>query len=142
MMVVALLLLPLCRCTKTVYVPVHSTTTVTEVQRDTTVEIRLTPYRDSTVVADTVSRLENSYAYSEARWLSGRLSHTLGIKSVPIPVKVHYKEILRTDSIHLPVPVPGAEKIVYRLRWWQEALVWMGVLFLLLCVWKIARYVI
>ena len=123
--------------TKTVYIPVHSTTTVTELRHDTIVEIQLLPYRDSVVVSDTVSRLENKYAHSEALWLSGKLSHSLTIKEVDIPLKIQYIETIRTDSIAVPYPVPGPEKVVFRLRWWQETLMWIGVLMTLIVGLKI-----
>jgi hypothetical protein len=143
--IVALLILILfltgCK-TKTVYVPVHSTTTVTELLHDTIVEMRLQVFRDSVSVPDTVSRLENKYAYSTALWTSGRLSHSLGIKPVTIPVEIQYKEIVRTDSIDRPYPVPGPEKIVYRLRWWQEALAWLGALALAFIGFKIGKFFI
>jgi len=121
-------------CAKTVYVPVQSTRTVTEIIRDTTVQVQLQTIRDSVTVADTLSRLENKYAYSSALWSNGLLSHSLGIKPVDIPIEIQYKEIIRTDSIAIPYPVPGADKIVYRQKWWQTALMWLGVLALALFV--------
>lgn len=111
---------------KTVYDPVHSTTTVTELLRDTIVDIRLQTFRDSVNIPDTLSRLENKYAYSTALWSSGRLSHSLGIKPVNIPVEIQYKEVIRVDSVAVPYPVVE-EKTVYRLRWWQESLMWIGI---------------
>ena len=125
-------------CTKTVYVPVQSTRTVTEIIRDTTVQVQLQAIRDSATVADTLSRLENKYAYSDAIWSRGMLSHSLGIKPVDIPIEIQHKEIIRTDSIQIPYPVE-VEKIVYRVRWWQQALMWLGVALLALVGFKAAR---
>ena len=125
-----------CRA-KTVYIPVHSATTVTELKHDTIVEIQLAPFRDSVVVSDTISRLENRYAHSEAIWLSGRLSHSLKIKDMQIPVKIQYLETIRTDSIQVAYPVE-VEKVVYRLKWWQETLMWAGVVLLIVTGVKLA----
>lgn len=127
---------------KTVYVPVQSVTTVTETVRDTVLDVRLISYKDSVTVIDTLSYLENKYAYSSAIWSSGRLSHSLGIKPINIPVNIQYKEIVRTDSIPVPYPVPGPEKIVYRLRWWQEVLMWLGVAFVAFLILEIGRLVL
>ena len=111
--------------TKTVYVPVHSSSSVTELRRDTLVEVRLQPFRDSISTPDTFSILENRYAKSVALWSGHRLSHTLVIKGVPVPVKVEYIERFRTDSIAVPYPV---ERIVEKniLRWWQKVLMYAG----------------
>lgn len=121
-----------CR-TKTVYVPVHSVTTVTETVRDTVIDVQLVPYKDSVTVRDTVSRLENPYASSVAVWSEGTLSHSLSVKDISVPVKTEYREIVRTDSIRVPYPV---DKIIEKnvLRWWQSALMWAGGSVLLLII--------
>ncbi|MDD6210538.1 MAG: hypothetical protein PUB21_08040 [Bacteroidales bacterium] len=128
-------LLTSCRV-KTVFVPVHSTTTVTERVRDTIIDVQLVPYRDSVSVRDTVSRLENEYAYSNASWSDGVLSHSLGIKEGDIKTKVKVVEVFHTDSVPVPYPV---DRIVEKnvLRWWQECLMWAGVValaYVLICI--------
>lgn len=126
---------------KTIYVPVQSTTTITETIRDTVLDVRLQVFRDSVTVSDTVSRLDNKYAYSAAVWSSGRLSHTLGVKDVKIPVEIQYKEITRVDSLAVPYPVVE-EVIVYRLKWFQEALMWLGVILLVVAGLKVAHMIL
>ena len=118
------LFLPGCG-TKSIYVPVRSASFVTETRRDTLIEVRLQPMRDSVTTLDTLNILENKYASSVALWSGGRLSHSLAMKEVPIPVKVEYIERLRTDSIAVPYPI---ERVVERniLRWWQKILMYAG----------------
>ena len=111
---------------KTIYVPVHSSTTVTETVRDTVVEVRLVPYKDSVSVRDTMSRIENVYAYSTALWRGGMLSHTLGMKEDAIKAEVQVVEVVRRDTVSVPFAV---ERIVEKnvLRRWQRVLIWLGV---------------
>ena len=122
---------------KSVYVPVRSSYSVTELRRDTLIEVRLPPMRDSISTADTLSVLENKYASSVALWSGGRLSHSLITREVSIPVRVEYIERFRTDSIAVPYPVEHVvEKNV--LRWWQKILMYAGavlVVYLAVRVW-------
>ena len=122
--VILLLSLSGCR-TKSIYVPIRSSSSVTESRRDTFVEARLQPMRDSVITFDSLSVLENMYASSVALWSGGRLSHSLVVKEVPIPVRVEYVERFRTDSIAIPYPV---ERVVEKniLRWWQKILMYAG----------------
>ena len=129
----ALMLCVLCGCqAKTAYVPVRSSSTLIEVRRDSLVYVALPALRDSVLVSDTLSFLENSYASSVALWSGNRLSHSLTVKAAQVPVRVEYIERLRTDSIAVPYPV---ERIVEKnvLRWWQKALMYVGAL-LLICL--------
>ena len=116
--------LPGCR-TKTAYVPVHSSSVVSELRRDTLVEVRLPLLRDSISTTDTLSFLENKYASSIAFWSNNRLLHSLVVKEVSVPIKIEYIERFRTDSISVPYPV---EHIVEKnvLRWWQKVLMCAG----------------
>ena len=131
LLAIAALLYTFAGCAKTVYVPVQSTKTITETVHDTIVEVKLQTFRDSIVTPDTVSRLENKYSYSAALWSAGRLTHTLGVKDIDIPVTLQYIETVITDSIAVPYPVETV-KTEYRQRWWQEALMWLGVAALIL----------
>ena len=128
-----LMLCVLCGCqTKTVYVPVRSSSTLTEVRRDSLVYVHLPALRDSVSVPDTLSILTNSYASSIALWSGNRLSHSLTVRAAQVPVSVEYVERFRTDSIAVPYPV---ERVVEKnvLRWWQKALMYAGAL-LLICL--------
>ena len=128
---IVLMLCVLCGCqAQTVYVPVRSSSTQTEVRRDILVYVHLPALRDSVSASDTLSILENSYASSVAVWSGNRLSHSLTVKATQVPVRVEYVERFRTDSIAVPYPV---ERVVEKnvLRWWQKALMYTGVLLLI-----------
>ena len=47
---------------------------------------------------DTLSALENAYAFSKASWSAGFLTHTLGVKPVNIPVKIQVKTIYKDKT--------------------------------------------
>ncbi len=107
--------------------------------RDTVIDVQLVRHKDSVSIKDTASHLENKYAYSNASFQKGHLSHSLAIKDVDIPVKIEYKEKIVTDSIPYPVVVKSDPVIVYKrgIFWW----IGLGsVVFLLLfIVYKLRR---
>lgn len=119
-----------CR-TKTVYIPVNSVSTKTEVLHDTVLDIQLVPYRDSVAIRDTSSCLENAYASSLAIWSDNMLHHSLTVKNVSLPVRVIYKNIIQTDSIQVPYEVIKIQE-VNRLNVLQSFQIWCGRIFLLL----------
>ena len=107
-------------CTKRIYVPVTNTTTITERVVDTIVKVQLKIYRDTITTPDTISHLSNPYAESYARLSGGMLHHSLNSTEKPIEVKVVYKDVIKTDSVQIPVEV---EKLVYKekeLNTWQK----------------------
>lgn len=94
-----LLLLPFlffCCTPKIVYVPSVEYTRV-EV-RDTVDSIKLVPVYEKIQTPDTLSALENAYAFSKASWSAGFLTHTLGVKPVNIPVKIQVKTIYKDKT--------------------------------------------
>lgn len=107
-------------CAKRIYVPIQTTTTITERLVDTVIKVNLQVYRDTVTTPDTISHLSNPYAESYARVSGGMLHHSLSSSEKPINLKVVYKDIVRTDSVQIPVPV---EKLVYKekpLNMWQK----------------------
>ena len=120
--VVFVLLFVLCSgCTRRVYVPVERTTTVTEILRDTVVELKLKQVHDTVTIealgCDTASYLEDGTHFSRASWKDGKLGHSLGTlpdASVKDTLKVKY--VIVRDSIPYPVPVEVEKK----LTWWQR----------------------
>ena len=70
-----------------------------EIIRDTVVQVELVPYRDTVSILDTVSHLENKYAYSDAEFSLGRLNHSLSIKEGENPNKDSVHRTYRIDSI-------------------------------------------
>ena len=59
---ILILLILLTGC-KTKYVPIETIKIQKEIIRDTIVQVELVPYRDTVSILDTVSHLENKYAY-------------------------------------------------------------------------------
>jgi hypothetical protein len=111
-----LILLILLTGCKTKYVPIETIKIQKEIIRDTIVQVELVPYKDTVSILDTVSHLENKYAYSDAEFSTGRLNHSLSIKPIKIPTKVQYVDRIRVDSIPYKVEVT---KEVNRLTRWQ-----------------------
>ena len=107
-------------CAKRIYVPVQTTTTITERLVDTVVKVNLKVYRDTVTTPDTISHLINPYGDSWARLSGGMLHHSLNVNDNPIEVKVVYKDVIKTDSVQIPYEV---EKLVYKekeLNTWQK----------------------
>ena len=107
-------------CAKRIYVPIQTTTTITERLVDTVIKVNLQVYRDTVTTPDTLSYLSNPYAESYARVSGGMLHHSLSSSEKPINLKVVYKDIIRTDSVQIPYEV---EKLVYKekeLNTWQK----------------------
>lgn len=78
-------------CRQVRYVPVETVLTDSTVIRDTVMDVRLVPYRDSVAVNDTSSFLSNPYAWSWAVWSGGVLHHSLVVwPGGSIRVKVPY----------------------------------------------------
>jgi hypothetical protein len=90
---------------KVVYVPTETVRTEIQTVHDTVVTVKLDVIRDSVAVSDTLSRLSNKYAYSVAEWHSGVLNHSLGIKDIQIPIKVHYVNTTIRDTTKIATPI-------------------------------------
>lgn len=138
------LLLCVLSCTRKVYVPLHTVTTITERLVDTVIKVNLKVYRDTITTPDTISHLKNPYGESWAQVSGGMLRHSLTSSKDPIDVKVVYKDIIRVDSIPVPVPVEKNVYIEKKLSWWQSARmrigeISMGAMGILLVIWLIKR---
>jgi len=70
---------------------------------DTTLDIRLVPTFVKIQTHDTTSHLENTYAFSDASWSMGVLTHSLGIKPVAVPVVVPVTTIYKDKTITVNV---------------------------------------
>lgn len=108
-------------CTRRVYVPVERTTTVTEIVKDTVVEVILEVRKDTVTVEaagrDTTSYLENGTHFSRATWKGGKLGHSLGtLPGASVKDTVPFKMVIVRDSIPYPVEVEVEKK----LSWWQR----------------------
>ena len=142
--ITALILFCALSCTKRIYVPVTNTTTITERLVDTVVKVNLKVYRDTVTTPDTLSYLSNPYSESYARVSGGMLHHSLNSTEKPIEVKVVYKDVIKTDSVQIPVEV---EKLVYKekeLNTWQKTRmrageVAIGSVLLLIVFWRVKK---
>lgn len=108
-------------CTRRVYVPVERTTTVTEILRDTVVELKLKQVHDTVTIAtegrDTASYLKNGTHFSHVTWKDGKLGHSLGtLPDASVKDSMQVKHTIIRDSIPYPVPVEVEKK----LTWWER----------------------
>ncbi len=131
-------------CARRIYVPVQTTTTITERLVDTVIKVNLQVYRDTITTPDTISHLVNHYGESWARVSGGLLRHSLTSSKDPINVKVVYKDIVRVDSIPVPVPVEKKVYIEKKLSQWQSIRMRIGEIAIgsvgiLLIIWLIKR---
>ena len=97
-------------CTRRTYIPVERTTTVTEIIKDTIVDVRLETVRDTAIVEslgrDTTSYLADGTHYSHATWKGGRLGHSLGtLPGASVKAQVSTRTVIRRDSIPYTVEV-------------------------------------
>lgn len=143
-LLIAVLLLCVLSCTRKVYVPLHTVTTITERLVDTVIKVNLQVYRDTITTPDTISHLKNPYGESWAQVSGGLLRHSLTSTKDPIDVKVVYKNITRVDTIRVPVPVEKKVYIEKKLSWWQSARmrigeISLGAMGILLVIWLIKR---
>lgn len=130
-----LLILPIlvvsCRTVKPIFVERVVTDSI--YYRDTVVKVILEPFNELNITTDTISRLENKYAKTEAKYTNNRLEHNLVSKDIPIDVKVEYKEKIITKKVPVPFEVEKIVKVERKLTWLQRIKLRMGeVLFLLI----------
>lgn len=131
-------------CTKKVYIPLNTVTTITERLVDTVIKVNLQVYRDTVTTPDTISHLANPYAESWAQVSGGLLRHSLTSSKTPIEVKVVYKDIVRVDSIPVPVPIENEVYVEKKLSKWQSIRmrigeISIGAVGILLLIWLIKR---
>lgn len=119
-----LLLLWASACGTVRTLPVQDSTRVeVRVEREIVVDtawVELPVIVEKVVTLDTVSVLENKYAFSEASVSGGRLIHSLGTKAVREPVPVE-KEIVYRDSVVFRDRVAREEiRVERKLSWWES----------------------
>lgn len=123
---------------ETLYVPVESKVTEIVTLHDTTVVVKLVPYKDSVdIIAPNTgmikpSYLYNEYAYSYASYSGGILHHSLGI--FPTAKILHNMQIptvkrLEQKTQIQPVVSKPEVKYINKLHRWQKYLIWCGVAF-------------
>ena len=98
-----------------------------EVLKDTTIYVPFEKVVQKNVTLDTLSILDSKLAHSEALISKGVLTHTLEQKEAQIPVKVVYKDKIKTitDSVRIEVPVKGdtiIKEVVPKWAWYLLSL--------------------
>jgi hypothetical protein len=144
LVIITLILCIAASCTKKVYIPLNTVTTITERLVDTVIKVNLQVYRDTITTPDTISHLVNPYCESWARVSGGLLRHSLTSSKEPIDVKVVYKDVVRVDSIPVPVPIEKKVYIEKKLSQWQSIRmrigeIAIGAVGILLIIWLIKR---
>ena len=143
---VLLLLLSSCvtqkRCNRKFPPQIWERTTIETIQKPYFITLRVPPVtiaggtdiiinEDGTFTSD-ASRLETEFAFSVAWVQDNRLFHELNQKEVNITDTVHV-----TDTI--VVTEKGEVREVNVLKWWQKWLIYLGVVFLLFCLFLLGR---
>ncbi len=107
-----------------------------EVLKDTTIYVPFEKVVQKNVTLDTLSILDSKLAHSEALISKGVLTHTLEQKEAQIPVKIVYKDKIKTitDSIRIEVPVKGdtiIKEVVPKWAWYLLTLFVISLVFLI-----------
>lgn len=144
-----------CKTTKPATVVVVRDSIRTEVHTETvyvhdTIPIVLPPETVKVVLPDTLSRIETSFAVSEAALHDGLLHHSIWNKQTALQVPVEHKETTRDSIVYkkkeVPVPYPVPEYVDKPLSWWQKTRIKLGNVMLCLLAglvvyggWKVYR---
>ena len=99
--------------------------TVVELVHDTTT-VELPVYVERVATMDTVSRLENKFAVSEARVSGGVLHHTLETKAVKLPVPVESKIVYKDSIVFRDRIQTVTQEVEKPLSGWQQAKLRVG----------------
>ena len=99
--------------------------TVIETVHDTAI-VELPVYVDRVATLDTVSRLENRLAVSEARVSGGVLQHTLETKAVKLPVPVESKIVYKDSLVYRDRVQTRTVEVERPLTGWQKAKLRVG----------------
>lgn len=107
-----------------------------EVLKDTTIFVPFEKVVQKNVTLDTLSVLDSKLAHSEALISKGVLTHTLEQKEAQVPVKIVYKDKIKTitDSVRIEVPVKGdtiIKEVVPKWAWYLLSLFVIGLVFLI-----------
>lgn len=99
-----------------------------------TVYLELPVITERIVTRDTMSRLENDYAVSEASVSGGYLSHSLATKPARTPVETEAREVVRDSLVFRDRLVEVPVEVEKPLSRWQRTLLALGrVMLAMLC---------
>lgn len=112
-----------CKTQKPIYITEYKTQTITEILKDTIIDVQIKEMYIENKTKDTLSELSTKNAFSRALWSNGILFHSLEQKGVQ-PTKIVYKDRIIVDSIYKSVlEIKEVEK---KLNWWQKTLIFIG----------------
>ena len=112
-----------CKTQKPIYITEYQTQTITEILKDTIIDVQTKEMYIENKIKDTLSELSTNNAFSRALWSNGILFHSLEQKGVQ-PTKIVYKDKIVVDSIYKSVlEIKEVEK---KLGWWDNMFIWIG----------------
>ena len=112
-----------CKTQKPIYITEYQTQTITEILKDTIIDVQIKEMYIENKTKDTLSILSTKNAFSRALWSNGILFHSLEQKGVQ-PTKIAYKDRIVVDSIYKSVlEIKEVEK---KLGWWDNMFIWVG----------------
>ena len=91
------------------------------VTKTDTVTVELPVIIERNVTLDTLSRLENAYAKSEAKVTNGFLHHSLETKPVKLPVEVKTETVYKDSLVYRDRLTTRTVEVERKLTWWQKA---------------------
>ena len=90
------------------------------VTKTDTVTVELPVIIERNVTLDTLSRLENTYAKSEAKVTNGFLHHSLETKPVKLPVEVKTETVYKDSLVYRDRIITRTVEAERKLTWWQK----------------------
>ena len=112
-----------CKTQKPIYITEYQTQTITEILKDTIIDVQIKEMYIENKTKDTLSELSTNNAFSRALWSDGILFHSLEQKGIQ-PTKIAYKDRIVVDSIYKSVlEIKEVEK---KLGWWDNMFIWIG----------------
>ena len=91
------------------------------VTKTDTVTVELPVIIERNVTLDTLSRLENAYAKSEAKVTNGFLHHSLETKPVKLPVEFKTETVYKDSLVYRDRIITRTVEVERKLTWWQQA---------------------
>lgn len=112
-----------CKTQKPIYITEYQTQTITEILKDTIIDVQIKEMYIENKTKDTLSELSTKNAFSRALWSNGILFHSLEQKGIQ-PTKIACKDRIVVDSIYNSVlEIKEVEK---KLGWWDNMFIWIG----------------
>jgi len=112
-----------CKTQKPIYITEYQTQTITEILKDTIIDVQIKEMYIENKTKDTLSILSTNNAFSRALWSNGILFHSLEQKGIQ-PTKIAYKDRIVVDSTYKGgLEIKEVEK---KLGWWDNMFIWIG----------------